>query len=100
LYLFALGEMGMAEEAFWKMTLRQFLLKADAFNSAREEAWEHTRQVLTILINSNSKKKVRPSDIVELKRDKINEWKRARWHDSEEAKEQRELIKKNWLKDG
>jgi len=90
--------MGMAEEAFFRMTLRQFLLKADAFNNEKEEAWEHTRQVLTVLINSNSKKKVRPADIVELKRDKIYEWKRRKWHESEEAQRQRELIRKNWLK--
>lgn len=82
------------------MTLRQFSLKVDAYFAAREEEWEHTRQLMTILINANSKKKVRPTDIVELRRDRIRAWRRKKWEKSEEAERQRELIRKNWMNNG
>lgn len=95
--VFACGEIGLAEEAFWRMTLRQFSFKVDTYFAAREEEWEHTRQLMTILINANSKKKVTPQDIVELRRDKIRAWRRKKWEKSEEAERQRELIRKNWI---
>lgn len=83
-----------------RMTLRQFLLRAESYWAQWENEWERTRQVITVLVNANSKKKIQPKDVIELKRDRIEAWKRQKWHSSEEAQRQRELIRKNWLKDG
>jgi hypothetical protein len=69
--VFALGRIGLAEGEFARMTLRQFLLRADAFNEQRDDRLEETRMVVATLINIHAKKKVNYPDVIRLKRDRV-----------------------------
>jgi hypothetical protein len=88
---FCCGRIGIDEDVFWKMTARQSIWKMDVYRINNERQWEQTRFIASILINTNSKTKVKPTDIVPLS---IDGEKKQRTISEQE----KELIRKNWLK--
>jgi hypothetical protein len=90
--VYALGRIGLSEVEYIRMTLRQFLFKADAFNERIEDGWEQMRLVVALLYNVNSKKKISEQDVVRLARDRRRAVAKAKDYDRlrEKAKKIRE----------
>ena len=50
---FGVGDLGLAPKAFWKMTWREYRLRADGFHRAEIRQMRRTRFVAAVLLNVN-----------------------------------------------
>ncbi|MBH8558996.1 phage tail assembly chaperone [Hymenobacter negativus] len=48
---FGIGELGLKPKAFWRLTWREYRMRADAFHRQEIRAWRRTRWLGTILLN-------------------------------------------------
>ena len=48
---FGIGDLGLAPKAFWRLTWREYRLRADGFHRREIRKWRHTRWLGTLLLN-------------------------------------------------
>ena len=90
--------MGWKPKEFWEASMGEFIHSRKGYNTAQERKWEHTRLIVSSIINTVSKKKVSPKDIVELSFDKEFEEARKAWiEDHKPTDEQKAWMKRKGL---
>jgi hypothetical protein len=66
----ALGVMQMPLDEFELITVLHYDLKCRGFQKAQIQAWEHTRFIATAMLNTVSKKPMKPEQVMPLPSDK------------------------------
>jgi len=64
------GEIGININDFFEMTMQELHNISKGYQLKEEKQWLHTRQILTGIFQVNSKKRIKPSDIMSLSFDK------------------------------
>jgi hypothetical protein len=76
----------------------EFYHSRKGHNKASERQWEQTRLIVSAVINTVSKKKIKPQDIVELSFDREHETARAEFiKENQPTEEHKEWMKRKGL---
>jgi hypothetical protein len=66
-----LGELGLQPDYFWSLTWREYYFICEGYFEREEIKWEHTRSIVALIYNSNTKKgsQKKAEDLIPLRRD-------------------------------